>query len=109
MRNYFFPRKLLIFKEDIVMHKRNSFNLGGLICLIVTVCAVCYILLISLLPCSIGSVLSSMNHWARHWRVLVAGLLPIYVSLVLFGTAFSSIYLGSALQRWLTTQFSHQK
>jgi len=91
------------------MSKRHSFNFGGMICLIAAVCAVCYVLLGSILPCSIGSVLSSMNHWVRHWRVLTVGLLPIYVSFMLFGAAISSVYLGSALQRWLAAHFLNRK
>lgn len=92
------------------MTKRDQFNLGGILFLIAAVCLMCYMLLKgnSFLPCSINSVLSSMNHCARHWHIIVVGLLPVYVALMLFGTAISSIYLGSALQRWLI-QFFHQK
>lgn len=91
------------------MNIRHSFNIGGIICAFLAVSAVCYLLLGSLLPCSIGSVMSSMSHWARHWHVLVVGLLPVYVSLMLFGAAITSIYVGSALQRWVVTQFLQQK
>ena len=92
-----------------MMNKRQSFNFGGIICLIAAVCLMCYMLLDGdVLHCSINSVLFSMNHWARHWHILVVGLLPVYVALMFFGTAISSMYLGSALQRWLT-QFLHHK
>ena len=93
-----------------MIKKRQSFNVGGLICLVAAVCFMSYVLLDGdILPCSITSVMSSMNHWARHWHILVVGFLPVYVALMLFGTAVFSIYAGSALQRWLTHLLHHQK
>lgn len=79
-----------------------SGKVGSMICLLVGVYLMYGILLQSnLLPFSIGSVLSLMNHWAKHWPILVIGLLPIYVALMLFGSAIGGLYVGSALQRWL--------
>lgn len=91
------------------MNKRYSLNFGALICLVAAVyCMYCILLQDDVLPFSIGAVVNSMNHWAKHWRILVVGLLPIYVALMFFGTAIIGLYIGSNLQRWLT-RFLHQK
>lgn len=91
------------------MKKRHTYNLGGIICLVVAVYVIYYLLLRdNLLPFSISSVLSSINHWARNWHILVVGLMPVYIAFMLFGTSILGAYLGSALQRWIS-QFLHNK
>lgn len=56
-------------------------------------------------PLSINSMMSSLNHLVRHWHVLVVGLLPVYVALMIFGTAVIGVYLGGALHRWFENFF----
>ena len=91
------------------MKKRNSLNLGGFICLVAAVYILYYLLLRdNMMPLSIYSVLSSINHWAKDWHVIVIGLLPIYLALMVFGTAMLGVYLGTAIQRWISSFLSHK-
>ncbi len=84
------------------MQKRNTFNIGGLICLIILVYLMYGILLESeMLPFSISAVYTMLNHWVKHWHVLVVGLLPVYVALTFFGAALLGIFFGTRLQRWI--------
>lgn len=85
------------------MNTPRPLNIGAIICLI-AVSYMCYYLLLldNHLPFSIGSVFSTVNHWSHPLRVLAIGLLPVYIALMLFGTAVVGIYLGSALQHWIT-------
>jgi hypothetical protein len=86
------------------MNRHNPFNFGGITCLIAAVYVLYYLLLRdNVLPLSIHSVVSGMNHWSSNWHVLVIGLLPIYLAMMFFGTAMFGMYFGSALQRWLTS------
>lgn len=85
-------------------HGNQSLNLGGILCLLATVYVIYYLLIKDrLLPFCITSVLS----WSspKHWHVLAVGLVPIYLALMIFGAAMISIYLGSAIQRWLTERW----
>ncbi len=81
--------------------KNMPSNFGSISCLVTAVYSIYhYVLLESkLLPFSISAILS----WAdqRHYHVLAVGLLPIYLALMIFGTAIMSVYLGSVIQRWL--------
>jgi len=82
---------------------KPSINLVSVTCLIISVfCVYCLLLNNNALPCSINSVEMSLTHWLRHWRILVVGLMPIYISFTLFGAASVSLILGSVLQNWLT-------
>ena len=84
------------------INKRHSLNIIEAICLIIAVYFVCYLLRQdNILPISINAVWLHISHWAKHFKVLAVGLLPIYVALMVFGTAIIGIRLGSALQRWL--------
>lgn len=88
-------------------HKKSSVNLGGILCLVAAVLLISNILIWdAIAPISISSMSSSFNHHcARHWHVLAVGLLPIYVALMIFGTAIVGIYFGSALHRFLVSLF----
>ncbi len=90
------------------MTKRHTLNIGEGICLIAAVYFICYLLRQDdILPISISSVWSYISHFAKHFHVIAVGLLPVYVALMVFGTAILGIYLGSAIQRWIT-QFLKQ-
>ncbi|EKD53673.1 MAG: hypothetical protein ACD_60C00162G0028 [uncultured bacterium] len=81
-------------------HKQHILNLGEALCLAAAVYFICYILSQgNIVPISINSVWSYISHWAKHFHMLAVGLLPIYVALMVFGTAMIGICLGSALQR----------
>jgi len=93
-----------VFKNK--MNRRSSLNLGGVLFLIAAVYLICTILICdAIAPISISSMLSSFNHWARHWHVLAVGLLPIYVALMIFGTAIMGVYFGSAVHRFIARFF----
>lgn len=82
---------------------KHTFNIGGISFLAAAIYFIYYLLLHDkALPFSISTVLSSISYWARDWHVLVVGLLPIYIALMIFGTAVLGVYLGSAVQRWIT-------
>lgn len=99
---------VVVFKRKI--NRRSSLNLGAILCLIVAVYLICYFLIRdALAPISISSMLSSFNHWARHWHVLAVGLLPIYIALMVFGTAIVGVYFGSALHCWVARLFKKQE
>jgi len=91
------------------MQKKHTVNIGGLICLIVTVFLI-YLLLIKdkLLSLSISSISVLTSHMTKHWHVLAVGLIPVYLALIIFGAAIVSLYLGSNLQRWIK-KLSHKK
>jgi hypothetical protein len=82
--------------------KTSHLNVGGIICLLVGIyCIYSLLLNDTAFPWSICSVEGSLSHWLRHWRVLVVGLMPIYVAFTLFGAASVSLFVGSVLQDWL--------
>lgn len=97
------------FKNKI--NKKSTFNLGGMLFLIISVYLICYILISDdVAPFfSIGSVSTSFSHWAQHWHVLAVGLLPIYVALMIFGAALLGICFGSAVHHWVVRFFSKKK
>jgi hypothetical protein len=85
------------------LNKKRSLNLGGIISLVATVYFIYYLLLKeNLLPFSISSVLTWGSEWSKHWHILAVGLVPIYLGLMIFGTAVLSLYVGAALQRWVS-------
>lgn len=97
-----------VFKNKV--HKRSSLNLGAILCLVTAVLLITNILIWdALAPISISSMLTSFNHWTRHWHVLAVGLLPIYIALMIFGTAIAGVYFGSALHHFLVRLFKKQQ
>ncbi len=83
------------------INKRYTLSVCEGICLIAAVYVICYMLCQDTIsPMSINSAWVYFSHWARHFHVLAVGLLPVYVALMIFGTATVGIYLGSAIQRW---------
>ena len=89
--------------------KKIQLNLGVILCLAILTAILAYILVEDdILPFAIPTVMEAINHRVGHWHVLVVGLMPVYVALMIFGTGMLSIYLGSAVQRWLGC-FSNQK
>lgn len=92
------------------MNKKHSLNLGGLVCLIAAVFFICYLLREGdIFPISIDFVWLHISHWAKHFRILAVGLLPIYVALMVFGTAIVGTYFGSALQRLIAHFLCHKR
>lgn len=74
---------------------KYTINIGGIICLFATVFFIYYLLLKDFKPFS----LASMINYATHLHVLAVGLIPIYLSFLIFGTALISIYFGSYIQK----------
>ena len=88
------------------MNKRHSLTVIGLICALIAVyMSYCLLLRGGFLPFSIASVMTYLNHWVGHSNVLVAGLMPVYIAVMVFGTAILAVYLGSFLHRWVTRRF----
>lgn len=88
----------------------HKFNVGGMLCLVAAVYVVCYFLSQDdILPISISSVCTHINQWANHYCALAVGLLPIYLSLMIFGTAMAGVYLGSAAQRWVAQRINQKE
>lgn len=88
---------------EIIPMNKTQLNFGGAICLIAVSYFIYYLLVLDKdLPFSIGSILASVHHWGSEWRILIVGLLPIYVAFVLFGMAVLGMYLGSTFQQWVT-------
>lgn len=83
------------------LNKRHSLNAIEVICLIAAIYWVCSMLGGDFELISINSVWSNLTLSLRHFHVIAVGLLPVYVALMVFGTAIVSVYLGSAIQRWL--------
>jgi hypothetical protein len=84
------------------MKKRHTLNMGGVICIIALVYIIYRVLLLNdMLPFSIYSVQLSMNHWLKHWHVIVVGLIPVYIALVFFSALICGVFFGSAAQRWI--------
>lgn len=84
------------------MKTRHSLNVISFICLVSTVCFICYVLREDdVLPLSICSVWSHANHLVGHFHVLAVGFLPVYVALMIFGTAMVGVYFGAILHRWI--------
>jgi hypothetical protein len=95
---------MTVFKKKI--NTKSSLNLGGVLCLIGAVYLICYILICDVVtPISISAMLSSFNRWARHYHVLAVGLLPIYVALMIFGTAMLGVCFGSTVHHWIARFF----
>lgn len=91
------------------INKRQTLNLGGIIFLVVAIYLIYYVLLHDkVLPFSISSVVSNINHLTRNWHILVVGLMPVYIALMIFGAAIIGIYLGSAFQRWITQRINQK-
>ncbi len=85
------------------MRKKISLNIGGLICLLITIYVIYYLLLKdTVLPFSVSSLLTWGNHCSKQWHILTIGLIPIYLAMIVFGAGMLSIYLGSVLQHWLS-------
>lgn len=103
---------MIFFNNFAIKNSMNKphLNLGSLTCLIISIfCMYSLLLNNNAFPCSINSVETSLSHWLRHWRILVVGLMPIYISFALFGAAGASFLVGSALQNWLTGLFRIRK
>lgn len=84
------------------MSKKHTLKIGEAICLIGAIYFICYMLSHDhVFPISINSVWHWISHGIPHFRALAVGLLPVYVALMIFGSAVLAVYLGAILQRWL--------
>jgi hypothetical protein len=82
------------------MNNRHTLNIGGIVCLVVTVFFIYYLLIKDkLLPSCVSSMLSMGT---TNWHLLGVALVPIYMGLMIFGAAMISLHFGSAIQRWLS-------
>ncbi len=85
------------------MKNRKTSNVGGSIFLFILVYFIYRILLEDdILPFSITSVQSTMNHWVKHWHFLVVGLIPVYIALLFFGAVILGIFFGDKIERLIS-------
>jgi len=77
-------------------------NIIETVFLIIAVFCICLLLKDNIMPLSINSVWHYfISHWGKHFHIVAVGLLPIYVALMVFGTAIFSVYTISVIRRWL--------
>ena len=80
------------------MRKLVYLNIGTCIGLVVAFVLVYYFLMQdNFLHISISSIITHSQNLEIKRRLLVQGLLPIYISMMIFGATMLSIYLGSTL------------
>ena len=64
---------------------------------------ICYLLRQDdLFPISINYAWYCFSHWIPHFHVIAVALLPVYVALMIFGTAILAMFFGSTLQRYIS-------
>lgn len=82
--------------------KKYTYHISGIIVIIAAIYLVyCLLSHDKITPFTISGMLSNASHWARDWHVLAVGFLPIYIALMVFGTALMSVYLVSYIKRWI--------
>lgn len=88
------------------MKKIISLNLVTLITLAV-VSYVAYGLLLcdNFLHASISSIFLRSHHLEIKEHVLVLALVPVYISMVIFGSALLALYIGSTIQQHLIRNY----
>lgn len=78
----------------------SLFNLGTLIAFCGVFFIAYYLLLNdSLLSVSLTSMIDGSNELSLTTHLLVLGLIPIYIAIVIFGSATIGVYLGDIIQR----------
>ena len=83
------------------MKKIVYLNIGTFIGLLVAfVLAYYFLIQDNFLHISISSIIANSQHLENKRRLLVQGLLPVYIYMMIFGAAMLSAYLGSTLQHF---------
>jgi hypothetical protein len=78
-------------------HKK-LLQIGGMSIMLTAAVYFIYYLLLKEHTFCISSVLTL----SENWHVLAVGFIPIYLGLMIFGAAILSLYLSTAIQRWLS-------
>src|SRR5579862_6125110 len=95
--------------RKIGSQKIPSISLGEIAFVLIAVSSICYLLYqCKNGPFSIHSIASSLHRCAPGHHILVIGLLPVYVALIVFGSALFGIYLGSLIQRYIARRKQNQ-
>jgi hypothetical protein len=89
------------------LRKKSHVSIGAMICLSIAFYFVYYLLVQDIIAGALSSAFISSENSIK-WHVLTIALVPVYISLLIFGGSIVSIYLGSALQRWLA-RFTNKK
>ena len=76
----------------------------SIIIALITTCYFAYYLLLrdNYLHSSISSIINYAHHLAIREHLLILGLLPIYIALMIFGSATVGLYLGASVQALLS-------
>jgi len=87
--------------------QRYVFNLGNLFAISFVLC-VCYYILLGGAdqPLSITYLLTRAKYLAYPWYLLVIALIPIYIGLLIFGTALLGLYCSGKV-RLLVKKATH--
>jgi hypothetical protein len=85
------------------MKKIVSLNIATMITVLVVFCAVELILLHdnTFIACSISSIIYKAQFYKLKTHLLMLALLPIYIGVVIFGSACLGVLIGSHVQRFL--------
>lgn len=88
------------------MRKLVSLSFASTIALLMVFYVAYYLLLSdSFMHISVGEIIANAHQLSMKKHLLVLGLIPIYIGLMIFGTAILGMYLGSLLQSWINRTF----
>lgn len=75
------------------------------------VCLLAYYLLLqdNFLDMSISSIIAKSNHLELKKHLIVLGFIPIYIAMIIFGTAMLGVYIGSSLQQYLLRHIKNRE
>ncbi len=86
--------------------KHHTLSFFEAVCLIAAIYVICHLLRQDdIFSISINSAWVWFSHLSPHFHVVAVALLPVYVALMIFGTAILAMFLGSRLQRWINQLF----
>lgn len=92
------------------MKKIVYLNWGTIIAVLAACCIVYYLLLQdNFLHTSISSIIARSHTLAIKKRIILHGLLPIYIAMMIFGAAMIGIYIGSSLQQLVTRAIKNRE
>lgn len=86
----------------------RSLKIGATVAFL-SVCFITYYLLLheNGFPISIPSIINFSNHLTLKQRLLVLGLLPIYIGVMIFGAGILGIYVASKLTALRSVQLKN--
>lgn len=87
-------------RKEQMKYQHNKFNIIIILSTLIILFGAYYLLLNdTFLPTSISAIIAGSDQFDRKDHALVLGLIPIYISFMIFGASILGIYLGSQIQR----------